>query len=92
MECPFEQMDLLDEEEEMVAAIAALIASHNASREYWVHPINQRSDDERCKLYIRMTKKEFYVLYNLLESKLRKQNTHFREAISPEERLLLCLR
>lgn len=102
-----EKMDWLDEEEEMVAATAILFALQNESREYWVHPINQRRhefgefhvlwpeiniDDEKCKMYIRMTKKEFDVLYILLETKLKKQNTYFREAISPEERLLLTLR
>ncbi|XP_050307901.1 putative nuclease HARBI1 [Anthonomus grandis grandis] len=102
-----EAMDWLDEEEEMVAVNAALLVLQYKSREYWIHPINERrhefgkyhvlwpeisNDDNRCKMYIRMTMKEFEVLYNLLETKLRKQNTNFREAISPEERLLLSLR
>ena len=101
-----EEMDWLDEEEEMVAVTAALFALQTETREHWVHPINQRRhdfgefhvlwpeiyiDDERCKMYIRMTKKQFDVLHNLLENKLNKQNTNFREAISPQERLLLTL-
>ncbi|KAF5275807.1 hypothetical protein FQA39_LY06667 [Lamprigera yunnana] len=97
----------MDEEEEMVAATVALFALQNKSTEYWVHPINERRhefgefhvlwpqiviDNERCKMHIRMTKKEFDVIHNLLETKLKKQNTHFTEAISPEERHLLTLR
>lgn len=107
MEHQLEIMDWLDEEEEMVAATAVLFALHHECRDYWVHPINQGRkefgefhvlwpqisiDDERCKMYLRMTRKEFNVLYDLLEPKLRKQNTNFREAISSEERLLLTLR
>lgn len=97
----------MDEEEETIVATATLFTLLNESREYWVHPINDRrhqfgafhilwseiaDDDERCKIYIRMTKKEFDVLYGFLESRLRKQNTNFREALPPEERLLVCLR
>ena len=76
-----EEMDWLDEEEEMVAVTAAWFALQTEFREHWVHPINQRRhhfgefyvlwpeiyiDDEMCKMYIRMTKKQFDVLHNLL--------------------------
>ncbi|CAH1114703.1 unnamed protein product [Psylliodes chrysocephalus] len=99
-----EEKDWLDKKEEIIAATAILFALLYESREYWVHPINQSRqehgafhvlwpefsiDDERCKMDIKMTKKEFDILYDLLETKLKKQNTYFREAISPEERLLL---
>lgn len=40
-----EEMDWLDEEEEMVAATAILFALQDESREYWVHPINQRRQE-----------------------------------------------
>lgn len=91
----------------MVAATAVLFAVQSGFREHWIHPINESrnehgafyvlwpqiaNDDERCKMYIRMTKKQFDMLYGLLGTKLKKQNTNFRDAISPEEKLLVCLR
>lgn len=38
--------------------------------------------------YFRMSQNRFYVLL----TKIKKQNTAFREAISPEEKLTVCLK
>ncbi|KAB0802810.1 hypothetical protein PPYR_04996 [Photinus pyralis] len=39
-----------------------------------------------------MTKEEFYFLHGLIKNNIQKENTQFRNAISTEERLAVCLR
>ena len=48
--------------------------------------------DDKFNQYFRMPQCKFYDLLKLIEPKLQKQNTSFREAISPTERLTVCLR
>jgi hypothetical protein len=96
----------LDEEEEELTAVTCIIAAEYFSR-MWVHPINydrrlhdefhqlmpQLLEDEgRRLLYCRMSKVEFYRLLNMVAPKLEKCSTQFRESISPQERLAVCLR
>lgn len=47
-------------------------------------------EDEESSFYnyFRMSQCQFYVLL----TKIQKQNTTFREAISPKEKLMVCLR
>lgn len=42
--------------------------------------------------YFRMSKYQFNVLLLKIESNISKQNTHFREAIPPKQKLAVCLR
>jgi hypothetical protein len=96
----------LDDEEEELTAVTCIITAECFSR-MWVHPINcnrrlhgefhqlmpQLLEDEgRSQLYYRMSKVEFYHLLNMVARKLEKCSTQFRESISPEERLAVCLR
>lgn len=42
--------------------------------------------------YFRMSEHSFNFLLNKLEVHLKKQDTHWRKAITPRERLAVCLR
>ncbi|KAL4104375.1 hypothetical protein QTP88_019676 [Uroleucon formosanum] len=91
---------LLDEEEN-----SDRVASKK--RSIWVHDIlkKRKIDGEYvtlCKMledheekffkYFRMTRFQFNVLFLKIENNITKQNTHFREAIPPKEKLAVCLR
>jgi hypothetical protein len=49
-------------------------------------------DEAKFFEYFRMTYGEFMALLNKLGHSLSRENTSFREAVEPEERLALCLR
>ena len=74
---------------------------------HWIHPIfksrNTRGefhhlfrdvsqDEEKFKEYLRMEQTTFDLLLSLCKCSLQKQDTNFREAISPKERLVVTLR
>jgi len=42
--------------------------------------------------YFRMSENSFNLLLSKLEIHLKKQDTHWRKAITPKERLAVCLR
>lgn len=86
----------LDEEEQ-----------RNVQRRTWVHDIllkrhiegeyitlyKQLTDhEEKFFKYFRMTKIQFNVLLSKIKTTIRKKNTSFRKAISPREKLAVCLR
>ena len=73
----------------------------------WVHLINIKrpefgifshlypdllEDEEKCHGVLRMNIEQFYCLSQLVGQEIRKQNTIYRRAISPEERLAIFLR
>jgi hypothetical protein len=49
-------------------------------------------DDVKFFQYFRMTLEKFTVLLRLLQPDLSRENTSFREAVGPKERLSVCLR
>ncbi|XP_050676737.1 uncharacterized protein LOC126973475 isoform X1 [Leptidea sinapis] len=76
-------------------------------RKYWVHPMlmkriplglcqsyieELKSDDGKFYEYLRMTVTTFDSLLVRLADNLRRENTHFRNCISAEERLVITLR
>jgi hypothetical protein len=73
-------------------------------RNRWVHPINIKrqefrifchlyrdmlEDDETFHGFFRMNLEQFYCLSQLVGGEIRKQNTNYGRAISPEERLAI---
>ncbi|GJQ88369.1 hypothetical protein Trydic_g23061 [Trypoxylus dichotomus] len=75
-------------------------------RRYWIHPLfvhnlshspvtgaqKQLSlNPEKFKEYYRMTQENFRVLVELVGPRIEKLDTHYREPISSEERLLITL-
>ncbi|CAH2006973.1 unnamed protein product [Acanthoscelides obtectus] len=51
-----------------------------------------RLDEQRFYVYFRMTPGCFDEILNLVKDEIRKSDTNYREAISPEERLAITLR
>ena len=49
-------------------------------------------DEEKFHGVFRMNIEQFYRLSQLVEEGIRKQNTNYRKAISPEEQLAIVLR
>jgi hypothetical protein len=58
---------------------------HHFVKELEEHP-------NRCEMYFRVKKEEFNVLYDLIRGDIKTRNTQFREAVSTEEKLAVCLR
>jgi hypothetical protein len=73
----------------------------------WVRPINIKrpefgifshlypdllEDEEKFHGLFRMNIEQFYCLSQLVGEEIRKQNTNYRRAITPEERLEIFLR
>lgn len=54
------------------------------------HTLFKELEDEEISFYkyFRMSQSQFYILL----TKIQKQNPTFREAISPKEKLMVCLR
>lgn len=76
-------------------------------RRMWVHPslMNRKTDgeyhtlyrhliddEEKFLQYCRMDSGTFEMILRKIEYKILKKNTTFREAISPREKLLVCIR
>lgn len=87
---------LLDEDEEIYERRRQWV--HNAWRKreeegefatLYKHLID---DESKFFEYFRMSKHCFDILLSKLTEKLRKQDTHWRKAIPPRERLAVCLR
>ncbi|GFR93528.1 hypothetical protein ElyMa_000894900 [Elysia marginata] len=76
-----------------------------SKRRHWIHPICRDrgvlgelkllpqifADDKKCLEYFRMTPTTFQSLLKLCASELQKQNTNWRKAITPKERLVVTL-
>ena len=75
-------------------------------RDYWVHPINIERHhkgefnthyadlwhyEDRFFEYYHMTPLQFDYVLEKIALLIRKQDTHFREAVSPEEKLVITI-
>ena len=73
----------------------------------WIHPINQRREDlgefrrlvseqrldsNRFQTYFRMTTEKFDALLHIVGPSLQRKETHFRQSLSPSQRLAITLR
>ena len=76
-------------------------------RRFWTHNINRsrerfgeffhlykslQEDSERFYRYFRMNESTFSYILKKVERRIQKQNTNFRKAISPIEKLVITLR
>ena len=90
-----------------IAVIALLYCRRRRRRSFWVHPIRRlrvdngahhrlvqelRLDDGLFQRYFRLNRAEFDDLLTRVGPRIARLNTSFREAISPAERLAICLR
>ncbi|XP_062387121.1 uncharacterized protein LOC134100772 [Sardina pilchardus] len=91
----------------LVLALDADEDGGNEHSRLWVHDINRgrqhygafhslvqelRFDNARFAAYFRLDKCQFEALLRVVAPTISKQNTIMRQAISPEERLSICLR
>ncbi|CAF4946106.1 unnamed protein product [Pieris macdunnoughi] len=49
-------------------------------------------DDEKFNNYYRVSREQFQELLSFVEADILKQNTNYRKAIPPQEKLAVCLR
>jgi hypothetical protein len=49
-------------------------------------------DEEKFHGFLRINIEQFYCLSQLVREEIRKQNTNYRTAISPDERPAICLK
>lgn len=75
-------------------------------RRYWIRPFNLQSikhsvnlvakelnmDMEKFKGFYRMNQDTFFSLLGLVSPLITKKDTHYRDAVSADERLLITLR
>jgi len=88
---------LLDEEE---------MRQSKRTRRFWVHPLVRTrqeegdyttlyrqlvNDDVKIYKYFRMSHGEYMDILSTIEIDLKKEDTRFRKAISPSEKLSVCL-
>ena len=77
------------------------------TRKLWIHSINQKrpflgefhhlfpdleEDPRKFFQYFRISRLKFYELLDIIRSDILYKNTKFHKAVSPEERLAVCLR
>lgn len=48
--------------------------------------------DEHFKNYFRVTREQFEELLSIIKDDIQRQDTNFRKAISPQEKLVITLR
>jgi len=57
------------------------------------HLVKELEEHPNCyEMYFRITKEEFYFLHDLVRGDIKIRNTQFRETISMEEKMAVCLR
>lgn len=76
-------------------------------RSFWIHPLfvdnilhspasvtteQLTLNPEKFKEFYRMSQESFNLLLEMVGPRIEKQDTHYREAIAPRERLLITLR
>lgn len=88
---------LLDEEEENKKrkrrfGTHKIFKKRKISGEYWTLFRQLMDDEEKFLQYFRMPICDFNVLLGKIENSIKKQNTTFKEAIGPREKLAVCLR
>ena len=99
--------ELHEEEEEKFLCVCWVRKKKRKRRGFWVRNICKKrmihgefhspypdlpEDDATFFVYFRMACGKFMTLLDMMEPSLSRQNTSFREAVRPKERLALCWR
>ena len=94
-----------DEESGDCLLIAHEKTRKNEEKKHWVHPLFQnkkrqgafhnliqelKDDDEKYFNYFRMSKASYYELLHRLGPALQRQDTTFRNALTPDEQLTIA--
>ncbi|XP_071055952.1 uncharacterized protein [Onthophagus taurus] len=95
-----------EEDLENVATCLA-ISESKKKKSYWVHEINKKRNNfgeyhrlvkeleeypKKFHMYFRMSKEQFEFVHDIIKNKIQKKSTQFRDPISTQERLAVCLR
>ena len=91
---------MLDEEEKNAALsdkkkllwVHKCFRNRKSEGEYWTVYKVLTDDEMKFYQYFRISKHKFHYLLQKIEKYLKKKNITFREAISPVEKLVTCLR
>ncbi|XP_023727161.1 uncharacterized protein LOC111875283 [Cryptotermes secundus] len=88
------EINFSDEELLLIAVLLDDDEAKPTGRRKWVHPslLCRATDETKFFQYFRMSREQFEILLSKIGSDLKKQNTTFRAAISPREKLAVCLR
>lgn len=68
------------------------IKERKTEGEYWTLFRHLVDDEEKFWQYFRMSTFQFKMLLKKIENDIVRRNTNFRECLSPEEKLAVCLR
>jgi hypothetical protein len=60
--------------------------------EFWASSKELTDDEKKFYQYFRMCRYQFYNLLKKVQVDLFKKNTTFREAFSPQEKVVVCFR
>ncbi|XP_044760175.1 protein ALP1-like [Coccinella septempunctata] len=88
---------LLDEEEEEQKSmkrfgVHPIFKKRKIEGEFWTLYKELVDDDAKYHGYFRMNRSQFEYILNKISTLIRKKNTTFKEAVSPKEKLAVCLR
>ncbi|CAG5016043.1 unnamed protein product [Parnassius apollo] len=73
-------------------AVHPTLKKRKLEGEYWTLFKELIDDEEKFFLYFRMSRFQFDILLKKIELLITKQDTVFKEALSPKEKLAVCLR
>ncbi|KAF2883614.1 hypothetical protein ILUMI_22548 [Ignelater luminosus] len=95
------------EEKDDVLLLLSFCHNNNKRKRKWVHDVNLkrkefgevnhlmkhlREDEDKFKRYFRMNSTQFDNILSLIKADIEKKNLNYKESISEEQRLALCLR
>ncbi|CAH2088857.1 unnamed protein product [Euphydryas editha] len=73
-------------------AVHPMLKKRKLEGEYWTLFKELVDDEKKFFIYFRMSRYQFDILLNKIELLITKQDTVFKEALSPKEKLAVCLR
>ncbi|CAG9124560.1 unnamed protein product [Plutella xylostella] len=73
-------------------AVHPILKKRKLEGEYWTLFKELIDDEEKNFSYFRMSRYQFDILLNKIELLISKQDTIFKESLSPKEKLAVCLR
>lgn len=73
-------------------AVHPILKKRKLEGEYWTLFKELIDDEEKNVSYFRMSRYQFDILLNKIELLISKQDTIFKESLSPKEKLAVCLR
>ena len=73
-------------------SVHTMLKKRKIEGEYWTLYRELMDDEDKFFQYFRLSQYQFNQLLHKIEVVITKQNTSFKEAITPKEKLAVCLR